>query len=446
MRRPKGADAYASQLLPRLESEYPGIVSEYTAAVTEGRDGGDHDRAAVESGSPAARLSLRRASMVPSLFDYQEDLVSQFSDLCTSKGKSNVGLLTLPTGGGKTRTAIVALLRLITHQRVKRALWLAPTKELLSQAVETATASWHAYGEACDIELVRADLAGGFSEEMSAGICFATPQMLASRIKKREVPPADVVVFDEAHHVEAPVFRAALSQMKDVSGSTIIGLSATPGRSDEEETNRLVSFFDGNLLWSRLLKPNAVQVLQRRGILARLTFRDIPAPRSSQLPKASISGRALALDLERFRSTVRLVKRASKKDRVLVFSASIRHAQALETVLQREGVSARTVSAYSTDDHRRETLSLFSQGAVSVVLNQSLLATGYDCPAVRHVVLTTRIGSPILFEQIVGRASRGPLVGGNARSDVWQFEDHLKIHGLPTSYYRYEDFDWAGLR
>ena len=81
----------------------------------------------------------------------------------------------------------------------------------------------------------------------------------------------------------------------------------------------------------------------------------------------------------------------------------------------------------------------------AVAADALVLATGYDCPAIRHVILATQIRSPIMFEQIVGRASRGPLVGGHAKSTVWQFDDHLAAHGLPQSYYRYSDYDWRDL-
>lgn len=106
------------------------------------------------------------------------------------------------------------------------------------------------------------------------------------------------------------------------------------------------------------------------------------------------------------------------------------------------GTRAAAVSSRDDGRVRRRRLTAFERGELSVIANKQLLATGYDCPAVRHVILATRIGSPVLFEQIVGRASRGPRVGGHARSTVWQFEDHVAMHGLPQSYGRYRDHDW----
>ena len=225
MTKRKQPDPYCTSLLPQLESKYPGIVDEYKSAASE-EDERDDDGASDERVAAAPRLRMSRAAMLPQLFDYQEDLVSQFEELCTAHASQNVGLLTLPTGGGKTRTAVVALLRLLTAGRIQRALWLAPTRELLGQAMDTAESVWHEYGSACDIELLRADLLGGLPEDMLCGIYFSTPQMLAARIKSRLVPNVEVVVFDEAHHLGAPVFLEALSHMRDTRHAAIVGLSA----------------------------------------------------------------------------------------------------------------------------------------------------------------------------------------------------------------------------
>lgn len=428
------------RLLRDLEVHYPGIGADLERD-TDGVD--EADERVVDA---PARISLRDADAAPAMFDYQNDLVDQFESVCTSGPGSNIALLALPTGSGKTRTATVALLRLFTTRHVRTALWLAPTRELLSQAVATAAAVWSQYRSAVDLELVRAEQLQRYPDDLECGILFATPQLVASRLTRNATPDADVVVFDEAHHLEAPMFRHVMEEMRRRKRSAVIGLSATPGRAREVETERLADFFQGRLLRSERLDPNPVRVLQRRGILARVGFRDIPVPARNRLPRARVSSSALSFDLDRFRALVRLAVRVSRNSRGLVFTASVNYAHLAAAALRREGVSAKAVSSYSPDNVRREILRDFERGALSIVLNKSLLTTGYDCPAIGHVILATPIQSAIMFEQIVGRASRGPLVGGNATSTVWQFEDHLAMHGLPQSYYRYADYDWRALR
>ena len=421
------------RLLHDLEAYYPGLAREYAkdsdGPVEEGGDG---------EGQPAVRVRLRAAQAGPPLLGYQLELVTEFERVCTAPKGNNVALLTLPTGAGKTRTAAVALLRLLTNGDAQTVLWLAPTRELLEQATATLESVWHWDRNAVDLDLVRADLLPRFPQDVERGILFATPHMLAARLRRGVMPDADVVVFDEAHHVQAPVFRRALEQVRRARTTAIIGLSATPGRTSEEETERLVDFFDGRLLRSEELGRDPIGVLQRRGVLARVAFKEVP--------RGAAGRRGTAVDpvgdVERFRATVRLAKGLARKARVLVFTPSVDHAGLIAGALRCQGTGAASVSARHEHGIRRERLRAFERGELSVIVNKQLLATGYDCPAVRHVILATTIGSPILFEQIVGRASRGPLVGGHARSTVWQFEDHLAAHGLPQSYYRYSDYDW----
>lgn len=431
---PRRADQY-QQLRRELEAEYPDIVDECG-------DDGDGDVAEAER---PARVMLRREDTIPSLFDYQADLAEQFEAVCSAAASANKALLTLPTGAGKTRTAAVALLRLFARDGAGAVLWLAPTRELLLQASDTLEAVWHGYKVAVDMELVRADLLGRVPDDLRCGVIFATPQMVASRSRSNSMVDPDIIVFDEAHHVEAPLFKQAVERVRARRNAAVLGLSATPGRTKEDETERLVEFFDGRLLRSKHLEPNPIAVLQRRGVLARVAFRNVAIRKATLAGRTGPSLSYLRAELDRFFAIVRVTKRLAKNARVLVFAASVDHAHLVAAVLRRERVAAKAISSYDSNNVRRITLQDFERGSLSVVVNKALLATGYDCPAIRHVVLGVPIKSAIMFEQIVGRASRGPVVGGNAKSTVWQFEDHLKMHGLPQSYYRYDDYDWRDL-
>ncbi|MDE2822090.1 MAG: DEAD/DEAH box helicase family protein, partial [Chloroflexota bacterium] len=123
------------QLLRELEIHYPGLAVEYDnqahgVFLDNALEDEDDDR-------PNAHLRLRSAETVPSLFGYQQELVTAIERVCSSSPGANIGLVALPTGAGKTRTAAVALLRLLASHRASVVLWLAPTRELLEQACAT---------------------------------------------------------------------------------------------------------------------------------------------------------------------------------------------------------------------------------------------------------------------------------------------------------------------
>ena len=271
--------------------------------------------------------------------------------------------------------------------------------------------------------------------------------MLYSRsVRKRELlPNIDLVFFDEAHQASAPTFReAALS----VKGATLVGLSATPGRADISESGDLTSLFSQRLITSPVLGPRPIPTLVKRGVLAELSFQKIDL--GSSWPGITVTRRNLGkthvkkleCDLRRFSKTIETILAIPKEERALVFAGSIAHANALWAVLTSQGEGCSVITNDTPPEQRRASIEDFSEGRTRILINKQILATGYDCPATKHVVLSVPIGSPILFEQIVGRVSRGPAVGGNRVGTVWEIDDNLKIHGLPTSYYRYRDIDW----
>ncbi len=368
------------------------------------------------------RIELSPRSEAPKAFDYQEDLAGQ---ILTSINDGRRGLLSLPTGAGKTRTALLAFLARIGEQPNARWIWIAPTLELLGQAEQTVTALWRSSRSAPPVTI-----AFRGSQPQDANLWFTTPQAI-NAVDPNRIQGFEVVVFDEAHQLGAPTFQAAVGVCEQ-QGALLIGLSATPGRADVGGTEGLVDLFDGRLLTSGLLGKTPVEELQRRGVLSRLQFKAIGDYERSWQPD------------ERLRGLGWLARRLAHRGRkALVFAPSVAQGRALDVLLRSEGVPSAFVDGQTSDSRRARALEEFAGGQVTVLVNNRLLATGYDCPAVSDVVIGMKVGSPILFEQMVGRAARGPLTGGSAVSRVWQFDEHLAIHGLPSSYYRYSLYDWS---
>lgn len=440
----------------------PGLVDRYvqlTYGYAKDSPGGENNAESEDEDEVAhselpGSEALRRGANRLALFDYQDDLASQLVSIATEPPPKNIALLSLPTGAGKTRTALAGIIQMLQAQAIKRVLWLAPSRELLDQAFIGLRLAWERSPAAPDLVAFRCHELKEFPIVEEPAIYFSTPQMLVKRVshRLRRLPAFDFLLFDEAHHAVAPKFMDAMNRIRTVGGSLIpaVGLSATPGRSGEEETESLVRLFNKRLLTSKLLFPNALIKLQDRGILAKLEFRKIELPsklvgRVHVVESASqLSGpiRNLEVDPSRFKAILKTVSEIGEDNRVLVFCGSISHANAVGLVLSRLGHETGIVTSRTPLIERSNLLSAFAKGELSVLVNKSVLATGYDCPAVSHVILTMPIGSPILFEQIVGRVSRGPKIGGSEIGTIWQIDNNLAIHGRPASYHRYRDYEW----
>lgn len=385
-----------------------------------------------ESDSSPTTYRLRRQELHPELFDYQADLAQQMT-ACIAAGSR--ALLSLPTGAGKTRTAAFALFLTFAEGDSQRAAWLAPTMELVDQAVDSLVSIWEQFGRAPDVTISRELM----RDESEYFVWVTTPQAVYARVRAAElgVGAADFTVFDEAHQLGARTFGRAVEALSetadDSNAGAVIGLSATPGRAAEIETEDLATFFDNRLLTSAKLGKNPVATLQRRGVLSRLQFRRLPDPTLEVDPEAA-----------RIESAARAVRLLTERQRrVLVFSESVPGALAMAEKLETVGVAARAVHSALSRKERLDVINQFATGNLSVLTNQRLLAAGYDCPSVNDVMILGRVSSSVLFEQIVGRAARGPRTGGTRKATVWDFDDHLRLHGLPKSYYRYRDYDWS---
>ena len=271
-----------------------------------------------------------------------------------------------------------------------------------------------------------------------ATITFSTPQAVYQRSQRNAMPNQriDLVVFDEAHQLGARTFQSAVGSLGclDATNPTpLLGLSATPGRSAESETEDLVNLFNGRLLTAQSLGLDPIQALEQMGILSKISFKPIPTqnpPGPETRPRLKI--------------TYNLCKRlvADKRSHPLVFTPSVASSIALAEVLNATGFRADAIHSGLDIETRRSAIRRFAEGSTDVLTNHRILATGYDCPAVSDVIFVNEVGSAIQFEQMVGRACRGTKTGGSYKSTVWEFDDHRQLHGLPQSYRRYSDFRW----
>ena len=141
---------------------------------------------------------------------YQRDLVEK-----VRIRRRRCSLIVLPTGAGKTIVAAE-----IIRQRVDRhVLVIAHRRELIHQAREKLAA----------FEVNSGIILAGEAMNQMAAVQVASVQTLWSRHTRRgfELPHADIVFVDEAHHVRARTYKQILESHPDAQ---IIGLTATPCR------------------------------------------------------------------------------------------------------------------------------------------------------------------------------------------------------------------------
>jgi len=402
---------------------------------------------------------------LPPLEDFQEELRTAVLDVLGGEPGANRGILTLPTGAGKTRTATEALTEWLPGNTGQAILWIAQSQELCEQAVQAFREVWVDRGGRKDgprEPLVIARLwGGGRKVSTDAAVTVASIQKLhaiyrqddddITRDELQELAERlGVIVVDEAHRALAPTYGEVLRflgvEIAGGRGSSIplLGLTATPYRGVDEETKRLATRFHGRLLRSSVLGDEPVTELRRRCVLSNPIHMVIEyGGRAISLSdNASYAEhferfndfhpdllRSLGQDAARNRRLIDVLLEIPADWPTLFFGCSVEQAKAVALLLRRAGRSADVVTSATRTATRRHRVEQFRNGALGVLSNYGVLTTGFDAPLVRALVIGRPTASPVLYEQMIGRGMRGSRFGGTDECLVVDVEDNIRFDG-----------------
>ena len=413
---------------------------------------------------------------LPVLHDYQRHIVDRIITLLRHRGRNGYprrGMLTLPTGAGKTRVTVQAIVQAMREgiDVEGGVLWVADRYELCEQAVEAWKQVWSAMGLAAT-PLRVSRLWGGHRAPVGTSelhVVVATIQTLRNRISEN-IPAFrfGLVVFDEAHRSIAPSYTTVMDELgltrwRRHDAPHLIGLTATPYRGrDESETARLVRRYDNNRLDSGAFSSDepadVVRELQDMYVLAQADHETIEGgsfslnedevaemkksmPRAAWLP-TSVEER-IAEDTGRTLGIVgayeRHVADRNQDWPTLVFATSVKHAQTVAALLNTKGVNARAVSGNTDPAVRRAVVNDFRKGKINVLVNYGVFVEGFDAPKTRVIVVARPVYSPNLYFQMIGRGLRGPKNGGSKRCLIINVEDNIDNFDRELAF---TDLDW----
>ncbi|WP_292387107.1 DEAD/DEAH box helicase [Mesorhizobium sp.] len=353
-------------------------------------------------------------------------------------------ILHMPTGAGKTRTAIHIVSRYLSTYEPGLVVWLATASELLDQAADAFKAAWPHLGNRT-LDLVRywGDYDGDILRT-GDGLVIAGLQKLHALSQRDPIAPLQLgnkvrlVVVDEAHQSIAPTYANLINQLANAGSShAVLGLTATPGRTwaDIAKDELLAEFFDNTKVVLEVEGyDNPVTYLMSQGYLAKPTFRQIEYQASQELAQAlsSVDGKAqelddalaqkLILEASRNQAIIAELKRLidTGHTRIIFFGASVRHAELISAALFMLGIDAPLVLGTTAPAVRRRAIKAFRERGkqAMVMCNFGVLTTGFDAPSTSAAVIARPTKSLVLYSQMVGRATRGPKAGGNEYCEV----------------------------
>ncbi|HXE71235.1 MAG TPA: DEAD/DEAH box helicase [Candidatus Nitrosotenuis sp.] len=409
---------------------------------------------------------------LPPLHDFQVELRDRLRSVLQSPEAGGRAILSLPTGAGKTRTMVEALVEHLREGIPKDGvvLWIAQSEELCEQAVQAFKEVWtHQTVQAAGhglpdppqraVFLRRLWSARRPAEDWDRGVVVASIQKLdaLSRCDGDELAPlrdaVRIVVVDEAHHAIAPSYTHVFSRLdlagRGASSRVMIGLTATPYRGGLEESKRLINRFHGNLLVPDWEEP--MEVLRRRRVLSQIRSKVLETGRTYHLTEKDLGYlrtfhdlpedvlKRIGQDWDRNRLILQCLLDLPRGKPVLFFACSVLQACAMALLLRRQGRTAAAVTGETPRSMRRAWIQDFKEGRVQFLCNYGVLTTGFDAPKVEVVVLARPTSSVLLYEQMVGRGMRGPANGGTEECLVVDLADNIPNFGEQMSYQRYRD-------
>ena len=406
-------------------------------------------------------LDVAGPSPLPSLHDFQ-DVAAEAIGTLIRQTTDRRGLLSLPTGAGKTRVAVEALIRAMENGKLSSpVLWVAQTEELCEQAVQSWAEVWRAVGPDRGLRVSR--LWSGHTaaprDEDGDQVVVATIAKLTANCMQSDgydwLRDAGCVVVDEAHTSIAKSYTQLFRWTgidKNADHAPLIGLSATPYRGvSVEQTDDLARRYGRTRLDDGIFAEEAsVPLLQRKGILARVDhqllegFDEVPLSSTEldfirtmhELPPSVLA--KIGEDLDRTTALVESVMGLASDWPVFMFAASVAHAETLAALISRRGRSAAAISGETPAAVRRHLISEFRAGRLQTLTNYGVLTQGFDAPSIRALYIARPTYSPNLYQQMIGRGLRGPANGGKETCLVVDVADNLVAYGMELAFREFE--------
>lgn len=365
-------------------------------------------------------------------------------------------LIAMATGTGKTRTIVGLCYRLIKNKRFKRILFLVDRRILGQQAADSfndvKVDGLHTFGEIYDIKEI-----GDKLPELDTKIHFATVQSMVKRIlypSEDSPPPAvgtyDCIIVDEAHRgyvldremdEEEIEFKDQLDfigkykMVLDYFDAFRVGLTATPALHTSQIFGKPVyrypyqqAVIDGFLIdheppiniKTRLSEEGIVwEKGSKPKVLDRESNKILELDELEDEMRIEVEGFNKLVITENFNRVViqELVKYLDpvySEEKTLIFAATDEHADMVVRMLKEEFKNAGV--AVDDDAIMKITGSVYNPSLQvrkyrnerfpNIVVTVDLLTTGVDVHEICNLVFLRRVRSRILYEQMLGRATR----------------------------------------
>lgn len=364
----------------------------------------------------------RSANAFPQLRPYQTQAVDNV--IAHFRGSDDPAVVVLPTGSGKS--LVIAELARRARGRV---LVLAHVREL----VEQNHAKYLAYGREADIFS-----AGLGRKESGRQVVFGSVQSVVNGLEDFATGEFTLLVIDECHRLSiskealargggkaeddrqrsASTYEKVIARLREARPNLkVLGLTATPYRLGEgflyhRHYHGMVKGPE-DAFFRDCVFEQPLRVMVRQGYLAEprridgaLAFYDfsqLVPQRNGQFAERDLNG-----VVQGNRATPQIIhdviERARDRQGVMVFAATVAHAEEVLGLLPSE--ESALVTGATPGPERERLIAAFKARKLKYLVNVAVLTTGFDAPHVDVIAILRPTESVGLYQQIVGRGLR----------------------------------------
>ena len=335
------------------------------------------------------------------LWPHQVEAISR-ARAAMGEGHSKI-VVQVPTGGGKT--VIGTEVAKAAAAKGRKVLWLAHRRELVDQAADTLE------GAGLGVGVISA--ARSWRANPDAPVQVASLQTLLARDLR---PEADLIIPDECHHLSQDGAKYWTSLLEAYPNTRVLGLTATPERSDGEGLAPL---------FTSLIQVCSVRDLTRTGdddAHKPLVAARVERP-GHYLKKRGVPGLPLA------QHPVEAYQEKASGTQAIMFCRSVSEAEDFARQFRDAGIEARCVTGETAGWDRSDAVESFRAGTVRVLTNVYCFTEGTDLPMASTCILARGCSTAGTYLQMVGRVLR--RAPGKASALLLDLPGVSHLFGMP---------------
>lgn len=382
--------------------------------------------------------------------DYQQKAIQAVEQAVTNNQRT--ALLAMATGTGKTRTIIGLMYRFLKAERFKRILFLVDRTSLGEQALDAFDEAPLEQNQSLAKIYNVAEL-GDMAAAAETRVQVSTVQAMVKRVFMSDKPPAidqfDCIIVDEAHRGytldqemtegelatrDAAQYLSSYRRVIDYFDAVKVGLTATPAKHTTEIFGRPIFTYsyreavaddwlidhEPPIRYETLLSQIGIHFDRGETVKAIDT-------QTGEVETADLDDE-LDFEIDAFNKRVinenfnrviceQLVQELDPfgEEKTLIFCATDLHADMVKRLLD------EAFKSLYGDDYKQASVSKITgqsdkvkqlirqyknERYPNIAITVDLLTTGIDVPKICNIVFLRRVKSRILFEQMIGRATR----------------------------------------